>query len=147
MAGAAPQNDDDPITAINVTPLVDVSLVLVIIFMAIAPFALQSGISVLESKAKAAVGKVTQSESVTITLRKDRSIDVNGKPADFATLGAVVRDALGGDPNRMTILTADTENLVGDVVQVLDISKQAGAKKIAIMRSETAEEAAARKDG
>ena len=71
MAGAAQQQDGDPITDINVTPLVDVSLVLVIIFMAIAPFAMQSGIKVLESKAKAAVGKVSASENVSVRLTKD----------------------------------------------------------------------------
>ena len=50
------------IVDINVTPLVDVCLVLVIIFMVVSPFAIQSGIQVLQTKAKAAVGKVADSE-------------------------------------------------------------------------------------
>ena len=133
MAGGSARGEDDPITDINVTPLVDVSLVLVIIFMAIAPFALTSGIKVLESKASAAVGKVTKGESVNIKLSADGALSVNGKTTDFEGLGMAVATALQGDAERMTILTADDDNHVGDVVRILDISKQFGAKKIAIM--------------
>jgi biopolymer transport protein ExbD len=137
VAGAQQAGTDDPITDINVTPLVDVSLVLVIIFMAIAPFALTSGIKVLESKAKAAVGKVSKSESVNIKLELSGRLTVNGKETDFSGLGMEVAKALNGkDPKKaMTILTADEENKVGDVVRILDISKQFGAKKIAILHS------------
>ena len=84
MAGAAPlrpmagtiimsvstNNPEDPITEINLTPLVDVSLVLVIIFMAVAPFAMQAGIKVLQSKASARIGKVSLSDSVQVKLTK-----------------------------------------------------------------------------
>ncbi len=136
MAGSQ-KGPDEAITDINVTPLVDVSLVLVIIFMAIAPFALTSGIKVLESKAKAAVGKVSKSESVNIKLELSGKLTVNGKETNFEGLGLVVAKALAGkDPKKaMTILTADEKNLVGDVVRILDISKQFGARKIAIMHS------------
>lgn len=135
MAGGARQGEDDPITDINVTPLVDVSLVLVIIFMAIAPFALTSGIKVLESKASAAVGKVSKSESVNIKLELSGRLSVNGKETDFKGLGMEVAKALQGQKDRMTILTADDDNKVGDIVRILDISKQFGAKKIAIMQT------------
>lgn len=136
MAGAAQQQDGDPITDINVTPLVDVSLVLVIIFMAIAPFAMQSGIKVLESKAKAAVGKVSATENVSIRLSKDGRILINGKEAARAGLSGAVAEALAASKDRMVTLSADDENLVGDVVEVLDAAKQAGAQKIAIMTTE-----------
>jgi len=135
MAGAQKQGDDEPITEINVTPLVDVSLVLVIIFMAIAPFALTSGIKVLESKAKAAVGKVSASENVSIRLTKEGVLTVNKKVTDFSNLQRIVGEALLKSKDKMAILKADEENLVGDVVRVLDTAKQAGAKKIAIMRA------------
>lgn len=138
MAGAAQQQDGDPITDINVTPLVDVSLVLVIIFMAIAPFAMQSGIKVLESKAKAAVGKVSASENVSIRLTKDGAVAVNGKTAAMEGLAAVLAEALSASKDRMVTLSADDENFVGDVVAVLDAAKQAGALKIAIMTTEKA---------
>ncbi|MFH1724343.1 MAG: biopolymer transporter ExbD [Elusimicrobiota bacterium] len=140
MAGAQQQGEDDPITAINVTPLVDVSLVLVIIFMAIAPFAMQAGIKVLESNAKASVGKVSAGDNVTIRLKRDGKLSVNGKAADFKTLWRAIAEALAGSKDKMAILTADDDNRVGEVVRVLDTAKQAGAKKIAIMRTVEAPE-------
>lgn len=136
MAGAAQQQDGDPITDINVTPLVDVSLVLVIIFMAIAPFAMQSGIKVLESKAKAAVGKVSASENVSLRLSKDGVVTLNGKEVARDALPAAMGEALAASKDRMVTLSADDENFVGDVVSLLDAAKQAGAQKIAIMTTD-----------
>ena len=136
MAGAAQQQDGDPITDINVTPLVDVSLVLVIIFMAIAPFAMQSGIKVLESKAKAAVGKVSASENVSLRLSKDGVVTLNGKEVAREALAAAMGEALAASKDRMVTLSADDENFVGDVVSLLDAAKQAGAQKIAIMTTD-----------
>ncbi len=149
MAGAAQSADGEPITDINVTPLVDVSLVLVIIFMAIAPFAMQSGIKVLESKAKAAVGKVSASENVTVRLTKDGKLTINGKEAVRTALFSALSDALTASKDRMVTLSADDENKVGEVVEVLDAAKQAGAKKIAIMTVEKAgvKDAEAGKEG
>jgi biopolymer transport protein ExbD len=137
MAGVQ-RSDEDAITEINLTPLVDVSLVLVIIFMAIAPFALQAGIKVLESKAKAAVGKVSASSNVAVRLTRDGKLTVNDKPAALDALAGVLAEELARSTDKMVILTADDENRVGEVVAVLDTAKQAGAGKIAIMRKEKA---------
>lgn len=134
MAGTSARRDDEPITDINITPLVDVSLVLVIIFMAIAPFAVQAGIKVLESRASAAVGKVAASENVAIKLTRDGKLTVNGQPADFPTLFAKTQAALALSRDKMVVVTADDDNKVGEVVEVMDTAKQAGAVKIAIMR-------------
>lgn len=133
MAGAAPSGDEESITAINLTPLVDVSLVLVIIFMAIAPFALTAGIKVLESKAGAAKGKVSAAKNVSINLTRKGKLTVNGKKSEFGTLARLIGEELTKSKDKMVILTADDENRVGEVVLILDTAKQAGAKKIAIM--------------
>ena len=71
---------EDVITEINVTPLVDVCLVLVIIFMAVAPFAMQAGIKVLQSQSSVGVGKVSSSENVQVRLNHEGRIWVNGRP-------------------------------------------------------------------
>ena len=128
-------SEEDAITDINVTPLVDVSLVLVIIFMAVAPFTIQSGIKVLRSKTRVSVGKVAASENVNVRLRVTGEIDVNGKSAQWETLQSVLESALARSADKMVILTADYKNRVGEVVEVLDISKQSGAKKLAIMKA------------
>ena len=129
---------EEPITDINVTPLVDVSLVLVIIFMAVAPFALQAGIHVLQSKAGASSGKASISENVQITLSKDGAIKINNRPIQASELFPSVQQALNRSKDKMVIIQADEKNKVGEVVEILDVSKQAGAKKLAILKREHA---------
>ena len=135
MAGAA-QKDDEPITAINVTPLVDVCLVLVIIFMAVAPMAVTLGIKVLETHSGAAEGKASLDENVQIRVALDGSITVNGTKTDGLTFRGVLAGALARSKDKMVIVTADARNKVGLVVSVLDASKQAGALKLAVMKAE-----------
>lgn len=144
MGAAQGQRDDEPITDINVTPLVDVSLVLVIIFMAIAPFAIQAGIKVLESKAKASVGKVSADDNVAVRLSRDGRTEVNGKAVEPSQVFKALSEALFASKDKMVILTADDENKVGQVVEVLDHAKQAGAQKLAIMRPASPEPEAER---
>jgi biopolymer transport protein ExbD len=135
MAGAA-QNSDEGITEINVTPLVDVCLVLVIIFMAVAPFAMVAGIKVLESRAKATEGKVSADDNVSIRLTEDGKLTLNGKELPVAELAGQLSAALATSKDKMVIVTADDKNKVGDVVEILDTAKQAGALKIAILKNE-----------
>ncbi len=135
MAGAA-QKDDEPITAINVTPLVDVCLVLVIIFMAVAPMAVTLGIKVLESRASNAEGKASVDENVQVKIALDGGITVNGVKTDGMTFRGVLGAALSKSKDKMVIVTADAKNKVGQVVEVLDASKQAGAQKLAVMKAD-----------
>ena len=134
MAGSS-NNADEPITDINLTPLVDVSLVLVIIFMAVAPFALTAGIKVLQSKASAQVGKVSLSESVQVRLNKDGKLTLNGKEILRDNYPAEVMRALVKSEDKFVIVKADTDNKVGQVVSLLDEAKQAGALKMALMKN------------
>ncbi len=134
MAAAA-QKDDEPITAINVTPLVDVCLVLVIIFMAVAPMAVTMGIKVLETRSSNAQGKASVDENVNILISLDGGITVNGTKTDGVTFRGVLARALLSSKDKMVIVTADAANKVGLVVSVLDASKQAGALKLAIMKT------------
>ncbi|OGS11898.1 MAG: hypothetical protein A2234_09160 [Elusimicrobia bacterium RIFOXYA2_FULL_58_8] len=133
--GMSSGGSEDPITDINLTPLVDVSLVLVIIFMAVAPFAIQAGIKVLQSKASAQVGKVSMSESVQVKLTKDGLLTLNGRALAREDYPAAVGTALLKSPDKFVIVKADTDNKVGQVVGLLDDAKQAGALKMALMRN------------
>jgi len=136
MAGAS-QKEDEPITAINVTPLVDVCLVLVIIFMAVAPMAVALGIKVFETRPSNAEGKASVDENVNIRITPDGAISVNGTRTDGVTFRAVLAAALKSSKDKMVIVTADSMNKVGLVVEVLDASKQAGALKLAIMKTDS----------
>src|SRR3989338_3763042 len=135
MAGPQ-QKDEDPITAINVTPLVDVCLVLVIIFMAVAPMAVTLGIKVLETRRSNAEGKASVDENVNIRITTDNVITVNGTKTDGVTFRGVLSAALASSKDKMVIVTADATNKVGIVVEVLDASKQAGALKLAVMKAD-----------
>lgn len=126
------------ITDMNVTPLVDVSLVLVIIFMAVAPMALTTGIKVLESSGKAATGKVAASENVEVKLYSDGRITINGKEIEFAALYENLVREIPKSKDKMVMISADKMNKVGKVVKILDVARRAGAKKLAILKHEDA---------
>ena len=136
MMGA--QKDEEAITDINLTPLVDVSLVLVIIFMAVAPFAVQAGIQVLHSRAQVSQGKASLTENVQVTLKEDGELFIKGKAADFTGLFGAIQNALTLSKDRMVIVSADYKNRVGQVVLILDTARQAGAVKLALMKNEKA---------
>lgn len=124
---------DSPITEINVTPLVDVALVLVIIFMAVSPFMLQAGLQVSESKSGEAEGKHSLEENVQITLTAENKILINGEEIALSQLSEVLKERIPKSKDGLVTLQAEKMNRVGQVVEVLDIAKQSGAKKVAIM--------------
>lgn len=133
LAGAGASAGGGAITDINVTPLVDVCLVLVIIFMVIAPFAMQSGIEVASSKKGAAQGLSAANESVNVDLDDKGKLKVNGKTVKWEELGTAVATALVRSRDKVVSVTASPQAEVGQVVDVLDASKQNGAKKLALV--------------
>ena len=131
--------EQEAITEINVAPLVDVALCLVIIFMAVSPFMLQAGLLVSESKAGAATGKSSLAENVQVTLTEGNKILVNGEAVEVFDLSSKLKTAIPKSKDGLVTLQADPSNRVGQVVEILDIAKQSGAKKVAIL-NKTAEE-------
>lgn len=127
--------DEEPITEINVTPLVDVALCLVIIFMAVSPFMLQAGLNVSESKAGAATGKHALEENVQISLTGENRILVNGEEVPLTELSAKLKERIPKSKDGLVTLQAEKTNRVGQVVEILDIAKQSGAKKVAILNN------------
>ncbi|MBI3012864.1 MAG: biopolymer transporter ExbD [Elusimicrobia bacterium] len=125
--------DEEPITEINVTPLVDVALVLVIIFMAVSPFMLQASLQVTESRAGAATGKSSLEENVQVLLTEENKIFVNGSEVAVENFFSVLKESLEKSKDGLLSLQAGKKNRVGQVVELLDLAKQAGAKKVAIL--------------
>ena len=105
--------EEEAITEINVTPLVDVALCLVIIFMAVSPFMLQAGLQVTESKAGAATGKHSLNENVQVTLSADNKISINGVGVQIADLLSELRPALAKSKDGLVTVQADKSNHVG----------------------------------
>ncbi len=124
---------EDAITEINVTPLVDVCLVLVIIFMVTAPMVMQAGIIVASSRVDAAEGRVSQNESVSVRLTTE-GIYLNNKPVTMQSLPALMTAKLKVNKKKIVTITSDEDVKHGIMVEVLDISKQSGAEGLSIMR-------------
>lgn len=114
---------------INVTPLVDVTLVLLIIFMLTAPF-IQAGIKVKLPKAKSTVIKET--DAVVITVSKDKQIYINNELVDKAQLGdaLVTLKATGED---RVFIRADEDVPYGAVMEVIGEVKAAGIDDVGMI--------------
>jgi biopolymer transport protein ExbD len=132
--GAKVSEEQEPITDINVTPLVDVCLVLVIIFMVTANFVMQAGINVSHSSSGAAQGKTSSEENVNVILTKDGKIIINGKQIKREEMPAELNMRIARSKDKLVTIVPDNENIVADVVDVLDLSKQNGAEKLSIMK-------------
>ena len=123
------ENGEGIFADINITPLTDIFLVLLIIFMIT-----QSAI--VESAAKVNLPKATQtaqeSRGVTITLTADDRVFVNQLPVDTSQLLATLKDLLADDERKLVILQGDETAVLGRVVALMDIAKRAGAQAISI---------------
>jgi len=115
---------------INITPLVDVVLVLLVIFMLAAPV-LQSGIEVAVPKTRT-VKEVTESR-VVVTIAKDQSVFIGDKPVNIHDIPTRLRQS-GQDPSHQVIyLRADERVPFGAFATVMDAVKQAGITNISIV--------------
>ncbi len=119
-----------PLAEINVTPLVDVMLVLLIIFMVTAPM-LATGIKVNLPGARAAQ-PLEAKDPVIVVVAKDGSVSVGKDQVSREALAATVKDRLG-QSNGVVQLRGDREASYGDVVWVMDELAANGVTRIAIV--------------
>ena len=115
---------------INITPLVDVVLVLLVIFMLTAPV-LQSGIQVNVPKTKT-VREITQQRTV-VTIDKDQQVFLNDKPINLNDLPDILRQQNTDTTNQVIYLRADAQIPFGVFATVMDAVKQAGITNISIV--------------
>ncbi|MGZ3458344.1 MAG: ExbD/TolR family protein [Archangium sp.] len=121
-----------PKSEINVTPLVDVVLVLLIIFMVITPM-LQRGKSVTLPKANKVEEQKegqTDPDPIILSVTADKKMFVEQDEFDDAGLEGKLRDTLSYLPNKKILLKGDSALTVGDVRKVMEITRKAKAKKI-----------------
>jgi biopolymer transport protein ExbD len=119
-----------PLADINVTPLVDVMLVLLIIFMVTAPM-LATGIKVNLPSAKTAQ-PLESKQPVVVVVAKDGAVSVGKDPVSHEDLAAMVKAKLG-DSNGVVQLRGDRDAPYGDVVSVMDELAANGISRIAIV--------------
>jgi len=119
-----------PLNDINVTPLVDVVLVLLIIFMVTASYIVKESIEVDLPRA-AAAGEATGS-ILALVLTSDGAVYLDGTRADEAQVRQRVREAVARDRDTRAIISADRMALHGAVVHLIDLVKEAGVTRFAI---------------
>ena len=120
-----------PLADINVTPLVDVMLVLLIIFMVTAPL-LAKGVKVNLPQASAAQ-PLNQKDPIVVSVGKDGKVSLDGDTVTMETLIDGIRAMMGGDTSRVVHVRGDTEAVYGEVVGVMDKLATNGITHIAIM--------------
>ena len=129
MAGGGQDSSDDAITGINVTPLVDITLVLLIIFMVTAKIIVSQSVPLDLPKASSGV-EVQVVFSVVLAADGSTQVDSRPVPNDDAIF-PLAREAHGKNAELRAVIKADSAVPHGRVIHVLDILKQAGVSKIA----------------
>ncbi len=119
-----------PITGINVTPLVDIVLVLLIIFMVTATLIVAPSIQVILPKAAAPDQVVTSTLALTVDQRG--AYYLNGHPATPVAIRDTIRDLLRATPALQAVISADRRVPYGSVITLVDLIKQEGVHKFAL---------------
>lgn len=143
MAASAPSSYTDEeagsglIADINVTPLVDITLVLLIIMMVAAPI-IANNPSIKVELPKAASGDETQKSTLAFTLTRHEAgqagykLFLNGELVDEPRAKALVTEAVGKNRDIQAVIAADKGIAYGDVMHIVDLVKTLGVHKFAM---------------
>ncbi len=125
------------VSEINVTPLVDVVLVLLIVFMVVAPF-LARGLAVTLPTAASAESR--DAHAVVVTVDSEGAIHVGAEPVTMAEAAPRVRDALGRLHSDEVVVRGDTRARYGDVMSVFEALHAAGLSGVSLAAEHPGEE-------
>jgi|SRR5216683_1276458 biopolymer transport protein ExbD len=114
---------------INITPLTDIFLVLLIIFMITTSVTIESAAHVELPKAE---NTSPENKGVIVTYTAQHEIFVNSKDVPERELESMLHDALAKVDEKIVVFQGDQKVIIGDMVRILDIAKRAGAGTIAI---------------
>lgn len=123
-------SDDDIVSEINMTPLIDIMLVLLIIFMVSSSAAIESGLDVNLPEVNAVSDKT--SETLVISLSKSGVLALQGEEVKLEELHAKITEKLASLKTESVILEGDAESQLDKVMLVMDTARSAGAKNFSI---------------
>lgn len=124
-----------PKSDINVTPYIDILLVLLIIFMVIQPtieYDLEARVP-SESPEDLPDNVVVQSDAIVVSIESDGSYRINQDPVQMSQLGSRLFDIFSARANKNMFIQADENLAFGDVVRVIDIAKGSGVGDVGLM--------------
>jgi biopolymer transport protein ExbD len=125
-------DDDVGFAEINITPLTDIFLVLLIIFMVTSTVLSQSGIKVSLPKSSDNAKVVQPDKGITVTVKSDGSIFLNEKPTSLEKLTKDIETVLPLSKDKLVVLEGDEKIPLGTAVQIMDRARKAGAGRFAI---------------
>ena len=137
MAGHA-QGQDDEIGGINVTPFVDIALVLLIIFMVTAKYIVSQQIPVDLPQA-ASSQAAAEVRLASIAIDREQRLFLDGQPTTEADLRAELQRRWEGDHEIRAVIAADRNVIHGRVTEVIDLVRLAGVSHFAIQTEAPAE--------
>ena len=124
-------NDDDLMAEINMTPLIDIMLVLLIIFMVTSSVAVDLGLDLSLPKSETSAKSLSE-KSVIISIGKDGKMVVEDQPATDETLIEVLKKNIVKKNSGFVVLKGDKSLSLEKILQVMDASKKSGATRFAI---------------
>ncbi len=133
MAFAVGNGKRGPQADINVTPLIDVVLVLLIIFMVMTPVMLKELVAKVPQKQTENVPLPPGESTIVVELDAQDRLALNGEPVDPEALGARVAERLTHDRQKVVFFKISDDASYGRAVHVMDLCKGAGAKTLGIV--------------
>jgi biopolymer transport protein TolR len=118
---------------INVTPLVDVVLVLLIIFMVMTPSLLKEMDLTVPEKADVQMATPTTTDQLVVSVSREGKIAINHEPILESQLTARMHDLLASRIDKLVFFDVDDDANYGEVMHVMDICRGAGAKTLGVM--------------
>jgi len=126
-------SDENIVAEINITPLTDLFLVLLIIFMISSSAIMESGLQVKLPTAKTTAVNTSQNgKPIYVTIAKDGQISVNNKSTTDATLTQTLKEIVSQSSDKTVIIRGDESIFLGKAVTIMDAARSAGAEKIAL---------------
>lgn len=127
---ASTQQDDDIISGINITPLVDIILVVLIIFIVTASFVLRNNIPV--ELPRAASGEEATSGLLNLAIDREGALFINGKPANLDDLPKAIAEARARQAKVSAFIAADVASQYGSFARLVDRLRLEGVTDIAL---------------
>jgi biopolymer transport protein ExbD len=125
-----PENEEI-VAEINMTPLIDIMLVLLIIFMVTSSVSVESGLDIDLPKTSSKT-QATQGEAVIISLSKDGQMSIAGKVFQGGDMKTEIANAMKAANTEFVVFEGDKTAQIGRAIEIMDVAKEAGAKKFAI---------------